>query len=67
MIILPERWAHTMLESDSPLAGHFLVTWLLEIIFPVSQIEKISCLLLLIFFFLWETLNVTYRPKEDPV
>jgi len=60
-----------MLESDSPLAGHFFVTWLLEMIFPVSQIEKTSYLLLLIFFgailAYGEILNVTYRPKEDPV
>lgn len=37
-----------MLGSDNPVAGHFFVTWLFEMILPGSQTPKISFLLLLI-------------------
>lgn len=52
-----------------PVAGHFLVAWLLEMIFPTSQMEKTPWYHQSIDLTLTELLLVhfTYRPEEDPI
>lgn len=58
-----------MLGSAMPVAGHFLVTWLLEMIFPASQMEKTPCYHQSIDLSLTEfsLVHFTYRPEEDPI